>query len=247
MMAELKLKTVLVEDEGAALRRLKKFASNSKYLEVVGMAQNGTTAIQEIQSKYPDLILLDIELKDMTAFEVLEQLSSVFKGKIIFVTAFNQYAVNAFNISAIDYLLKPYNEERFQQAIKKAVQQHIDLDTSMLLEVFKKMQANPSEKLRIREGSNLHHIPIKEIVWVEADGYYCKLHKSNGDNILLRKLLREFEELLPTTRFKRINKSAIINMDFIEKERIHHSSHIYHLTGGFELKQSHKYKNRQNK
>ncbi|SHG16288.1 LytR/AlgR family response regulator transcription factor [Flagellimonas flava] len=244
MMAELKLKTVLVEDEGAALRRLKKFASNSEYLKVVGMAQNGLEAIQEIKSKSPDLILLDIELKDMTAFEVLDRLSCTFTGKIIFVTAFNKYAVNAFNISAIDYLLKPYDEHRFEQAIEKAVKQMVALDTNMLLEVFKKLNPNSPEKLQIQEGSTLHHIPIKEIIWIEADGYYCKLYKLNGKSVLLRKLLKEFEIILPKTNFKRINRSSIINTSFIEKERVHQSNHLYYLTGGFELKQSDKYMNK---
>ncbi|MEM9649830.1 MAG: LytTR family DNA-binding domain-containing protein [Bacteroidota bacterium] len=243
-MESFKLRTVLVEDEGAALRRLQKFASNSEYLNVVGMAQNGLGAMQEIKSKNPDLILLDIQLKDMTAFEVLDRLSGSFSGKIIFVTAFNTYAVNAFNVSAIDYLLKPYDEQRFQQAIEKAVKQSVVWDANMLLEIFKTLRPDNLEKLQVKEGSTLHHIPIKEIVWVQADGYYCKLHKSNGDSMLLRKLLKEFEVLLPRNTFKRINKSAIINTNFIEKERVHQNTHTYCLTGGFKLKQSDKYVNR---
>lgn len=231
-----KLKTVLVEDEGAALRRLEKIAAQNPFLEVIGTAKSGQEAIQKIKQLLPDLILLDIELKDLTAFDVLQQIQTVFSGQIVFLTAFQKYAVAAFNIAATDYLLKPYDQERFDKAILRVIQLQPQTNIHQLLAHWEKITV-PSQKINIQEGNKTWYFDPDTIVWIEAKGYYSTIHKIDNRQLLLRKTLKELAGSLPAP-FIRVNRSAIINQTYIEMESIHKAQRFYTLKGGIQVKQS---------
>lgn len=236
------VKTVLVEDEGAALRRLEKFVRDTTSLTIVGRAKSGQEAIQVINRTKPDLILLDIELKDMTAFSVLSKLNESFNGQIIFITAFNQYAVRAFEVAATDYLLKPYDEFRFHEAINRALNRNEHLNIQTLKEVLRISLSNtPTLKLEINEGTQIHYFEPKDIIWIEAQGYYSSIHRLDTTSTLLRKTLKEMEFLLPSEIFVRVNRSSIINKNYIERESRNLMQQFYFLKGGFKIKKSNKY------
>ncbi|RKE90798.1 LytR/AlgR family response regulator transcription factor [Ichthyenterobacterium magnum] len=237
-----KISTLLIEDEGAALRRLNKFATNNPFLEVINTVKTGKKAVESINNLNPELILLDIELKDMTAFDVLSNLKAPFKGQIIFTTAYNKYAVKAFNISATDYLLKPYDENRFNEAIEKAKQQQYKTDINTLLKLLHKTQTKSNEeKLILVEGTKTHYLLPNTIILIKADGYYCKIFKIEKTTMLIRKTLKEIHHILPKETFSRVNRSTIINKNYIEKEVRNITQHFFYLKGGFKIKKSTKY------
>ena len=233
-------RTILVEDEGAALRRLEKMAIQNAHLSVIEMAKSGKQAIEVINTHRPDLVLLDIELKDMTAFQVLSSLENDYRGQIIFITAFNKYAVEAFEIAATDYLLKPYDEDRFNKAIERVKEKQQYADVNRLLEIVKQTQSEPL-KIRITEGIHTHYFLADQIIWVEADGYYSNIHRSDGTTILVRKTLKEMEEVLMSDQFSRVNRSAIINRNYIEKESRNIAQQYFYLKGNIKIKKSSKY------
>lgn len=234
-----KLRTLLVEDEGAALRRLEKLAQANEHLQIVGSAKSGVEAVQKIQSLLPELVLLDIELKDMNAFQVLEQVHEQFTGQLVFITAFDKYAVEAFTIEATDYLLKPYDKLRFDEAIKRVYNKRSKTDVGKLISLLGKAYKH-ADKLEIQEGARTHYFVPQEITWIEADGYYSTIHKTDSSTVILRKTLKDFQRLLPEN-FVRVNRSSIINVDFIERKTTYISKEFFHLTGGIKIRKSAKY------
>lgn len=233
------LQTLLVEDEGAALRRLTNMAREHPNLQVVGTADSGRKAMQKIKTLRPELILLDIELKDITAFELLQEVEPIFQGQLIFITAYNTYAVQAFELAATDYLLKPFDKKRFDQAIGRAIKNRYKSDYRYLLNLLNE-QHTPPKRIAIREGAEIHYFDPIQVVWIEADGYYCKIHRQDGQQQLLRLTLKEVNTFLPE-QFLRINRSAIINTDHIAKEVNYLSRQYYYLTSGIKLRKSPRY------
>lgn len=236
-----KLKTILVEDEGAALRRMKKMADENIYLDIVSTATSGQEAILKIKEFMPNLLLLDIQLKDMTAFEMLNSLKNSFDGQIIFSTAYHKYAIEAFNIAAVDYLLKPFNQKRFDLAISKAYDRSERTNMGKLIELFQLEKNEKFNRIQINEGNNIHYFNHNHIIWIEAEGYYCKIHLDNNKSTLIRKTMKEMESLIPEKTFKRVNRSSIININQILKETKYIAQHHIFMKGGIKIKVSEKF------
>jgi two-component system LytT family response regulator len=213
-----KIRVLTVDDEAPALRRLVKMVENHSELTLMGTARNAAEAKTKILHLHPDLVLLDIELKDQSAFDILNEIKNQFKGKIIFSTAYDQYAIKAFEVQAIDYLLKPYSEERFNQAIERILEKNENSDIQKLLKIF---QTQKEENIRISEGNKNYFFHPKELLFITADGYYAHFKTQQGEK-MIRVSLKNLESSLPSS-FIRINKSTIINTDFIS-EWIHHKT-----------------------
>lgn len=202
------LRTFLVEDEPPALRQLESLVQAHPRLEWVGSASSGHQALKQIPSLSPDLLILDINLKDQDSFEVLDQLGSSLSCKILFITAYAKYAARAFRVQAIDYLLKPYDEQRFQEAIDRVMQQQgleqakqaLDTLTSSLI----------PQPIIIAEGSHQHFFSHEEILYIQAESYYATFFLNDASKKMLRVSLKELESILPP-HFFRINRSIIIN------------------------------------
>lgn len=234
-----RLRTVLVEDEGASLRRLKKMTSENEKLVEVAAASSGFEAIEVINRELPELVLLDIELKDMTAFEVLTKLTSNLRCQFIFITAYERHALSAFEVDATDYLLKPYTKDRFNKAIDRAQKNiHSLLVSDYLASIEKKKPEQ--EKIEITEGSKTYFIAQNDIIWVQADGYYSLIHKTNGSKQIIRKTLKDMLPMLPN-QFSRVNRFSIINTDNIERKITNISSEVYFMKGNFKIKKSRNY------
>ncbi len=219
-------KAIVIDDEPAARRLMKSLLnSHQDVVEVIGEAGNGRVTIAKIQELRPDVIFLDIQMPDLTGFEVIEQLDV--KPNIIFTTAYEQYAIKAFETFSIDYLLKPIKEERLEQSIAKLKQfgrlaQPFDL--SGLQEIIRQFQApQKATALPIKTGDRINLIKFENISYMEASDKYVFIYTTDGQKHLTDQSLTTLEEKLPS-QFYRIQKSYIINKDKIKEMHRHFNS-----------------------
>lgn len=216
-------RTIVIDDEPAARRLMKNLLQeHSDTIQVIAEAGNGNEAIQKIEELKPDLIFLDIQMPDLTGFEVIEKLSR--KPNIIFTTAYEQYAMKAFETFSIDYLLKPIKEERLQQSIEKVKQfgqlnQAIDIPG--LQEIIKQFRApQKATALAIKTGDRIILLRYENISYLEAQDKYVFVFTSEGQKYITDQTLTALEEKLPS-QFYRIQKSFIINREKIKEMHRH--------------------------
>jgi len=221
-----RFKAIVVDDEPAARRLMKSLLlEHQDVIEVIGEAGNGRDAIALIGELKPDVIFLDIQMPDLTGFEVIEQLAV--KPNIIFTTAYEQYAIKAFESFSIDYLLKPIKEERLEQSIAKLKQfgrltQPFDL--AGLQDIIRQFQVpQKSTALPIKTGDRINLVRFENISYMEASDKYVFIHTTDGQKLLTDQSLTTLEEKLPP-QFYRIQKSYIINKDKIREMHRHFNS-----------------------
>ncbi len=224
----MKISCLIIDDEPLARRRLLTLVEEMDDLHLLGQCKTGKEALLSIEELQPDLIFLDIQMKDMSGFDVLQKLKSGKKPMVIFVTAFDVYAVKAFDAFALDYLLKPFKKERFQQAVSRAKSQFEKETENSLDHKFQKLiayieeeksentRSNTKSKLPIKIGNTVSFIPYSEIQYILASGSYveiCTLDKKH----VLRDSLQNILEEMEYKQMLRIHRSTIINTDFLEK------------------------------
>ncbi|MGZ8550362.1 MAG: LytR/AlgR family response regulator transcription factor [Chitinophagaceae bacterium] len=213
------MKAVLVDDELSSLQnlqqKLKEFCPDVK---VAATAQKPEEAIHLIRQHKPDVIFLDIEMPRMNGFRMLDELGE-YDFDIIFTTAYNHYAVDAIRISAFDYLTKPVAIKDLQNAVER-LSKHRKFHTKDKMELLRSSLSSAKsqdEKIAVPTSDGLEFIPIKNIVHIESSSNYSKLFFSDGKNILVTKLLGEFEEILAAYHFFRVHNSHLINLTYIKK------------------------------
>jgi len=216
-------KVIVVDDEPAARRLMKHLLEEyHDVITIVAEAGNGREAIQKINELKPDLVFLDIQMPDLTGFEVLEQITH--KPNIIFTTAYEQYAIKAFESFSIDYLLKPIKEERLQQSIEKLKnfgRLNHTVDVPGLQEMIRQFQAPVrATALPIKTGDRISLLRFENIVYLEAQDKYVFVHTADGQKFLTDQSLTSLMEKLPV-QFYRIQKSYIINKDRIKEMHRH--------------------------
>ncbi len=180
---------------------------------VVGQASGVVTGAAAINEFHPDLVFLDIQMKDGTGFDLLYNLPSI-DFKVIFVTAYDKYALQAFRCSAVDYLLKPVNPELLTDAVKRAgqmIQKHFNLQMRALEENLKSVN-NQHKKIIIKTTENIHLLDMKSIISCESENSYTTIHTAGGDKILVSKTLKDYEDMLADCGFYRVHKSYLINL-----------------------------------
>lgn len=261
----MKFKTLIVDDEKESRDGIERLLSLDNDIEVLGKARNGLDAIEHIQKNRPDLLLLDIQMPNINGFEVLNSINHHENPiNVIFITAFDQYALKAFDVHAIDYLLKPFSDSRFKEAIERAKKQ-IQFDQSvrqaaqiqqLLTELQEQAQKESasgivvneskesSTRIVIKASGKIIFVHLDDVIWVEADNYYVTIH-CEGKKHLVRSTMKEIGERLPSETFLRIHKSTIINTRMI-KELIPHINGEYRVIvegEDKELKVSRSYKN----
>jgi two-component system LytT family response regulator len=219
-------KAIVIDDEPAARRLIKSLLQEHKdVVEVIGEAGNGRDAIAIIEELKPDVIFLDIQMPDLTGFEVIERLE--IKPNIIFTTAYEQYAIKAFETFSIDYLLKPIKEERLEQSIDKLKQfgrLSKPIDLAGLQEIIRQFQApQKTIALPIKTGDRINLIRFESISYMEASDKYVFIYTLDGQKHLTDQSLTTLEEKLPA-QFYRIQKSYIINKDKIKEMHRHFNS-----------------------
>ena len=209
-----KIKTIIVEDEYLARDLLKRYLSNHDDLIVIDECENGFQAVKSINELKPDLIFLDIQLPKINGFEVLELLD--YKPQIIFTTAYDEYAVKAFELNAIDYLLKPFSKERFDGAIKKTITQighHAPTLANLKNQVAKEKVL---DKIVVKSNNNVFVIPLNEVTYIESEDDYVMVHSAKGKHLQYQ-TMSYYEEHLDAAIFIRIHRSFIVNIHYITK------------------------------
>ncbi len=232
-----KIKTVLIDDEKLARDIVKNYISDFDEIEIVGEAGNGYEAVKLINEKNPDLIFLDIQMPKINGFEMLELIDD--PPSIIFTTAFDQYALKAFEVNAVDYLLKPFSEERFEEALRKAMKQLSKSDTqnhkiaNLISHVDQ--QREILSRIVVKQNNKINIIPTDKIIYLEAQDDYVNIKTSNGD-FLKQKTMKYFENHLDQNDFVRIHRSYIVKIEEIKMiELLEKESYVAVIKNGDKL------------
>jgi len=246
-----KIKTLIVDDEPLARRNLRLLLEKDPQIEVLDESCNGREAVKAINTLSPDLIFLDIQMPEMDGFDVLARVGPEHIQAIIFVTAFDQYALKAFDVHALDYLLKPFDDERFAHALRRAKSQiearEINRISKKLLALLEEResertgsihQKNYLTRLMIKLSGRVVLLKVEEIDFIEADGNYAKLHVGRKAH-LLREKMHDLEGQLNPAKFVRIHRSIIVNLDRIKEMHSHfNGDYIVVLEDGRQLRLS---------
>jgi two-component system LytT family response regulator len=228
MMPE--ITTLIVDDEPAARRGLRGLLSKEPGISVIGEARHGREALDKILQLRPNLVFLDIQMPEMNGFDVIEALGESFMPAIVFVTAYDEWAVRAFEVQALDYILKPFEDERLQGVLRR-VKAHFA--TSEPTDFMHKMQALLADRMHgprfltrllVRESGTVHFIPLEEVDWIEAADYYARVHFGKRTQ-LVRYSMNDLEKQLDPQQFVRVHRSAIVNASRVKEIRVAHQNH----------------------
>jgi len=245
-----RIRAVIADDEPLARERIRTLLASFPEVSVVGEARDGNEAAASVSELRPELLFLDVQMPECDGFSVLEKLPPEATPAVIFVTAYDAFALRAFEVHAVDYLLKPFTRARFTEAmahvLKKLAQPArggIEPDVLALLETVR-AERRTKERVAIRTGEAVYFVRIADIEWLEAAGNYVKIH-AGGQEHLLRDTLRNFEERLDPDRFLRVHRSAIVNVDSIQRlEPWFHGEYAVVLRDGTKLMSSRTYSER---
>jgi len=207
-----RITAVIVDDEELARAILREYLAGHPEVEIVAECSNGFEAVKAVAELAPDLLFLDIQMPKLNGFEVLELIG---KGPaVVFVTAYDQYALRAFEVHAVDYLLKPFTPERLSEALERTRLRMERNEASPVPELVKQTRAanKPIERVLVKDGSRVHVIPVEKIDYIEAQDDYVGI-KAGGKEHLKQDTMAELESLLPPERFIRIHRSYILNID----------------------------------
>ena len=251
-MTELKLRALIAEDELAARQALEELLKNDNEIDVCALCGDGKEATEQIIRLKPDLVFLDIQMPEMNGFEVLEAIRDENLPLFIFVTAYDEYAIKAFEKSAIDYLLKPFSDSRFYQSLEKAKKAviskkfHTQVDqVAGLLQVLQAApSANPAsfiKRFTIKSNGTISFIPLEQVYYIESEGNFVKLYTEVNFKIASY-TFKSLSEILNPLQFLRIHKSFMVNIDHIERlEACSHGDYMVYLTNKACLRMSRNY------
>jgi two-component system LytT family response regulator len=241
------IRTLIVDDEPMARASIRVLLGGDPEIEIVGECGSGVDAVTAIAAQAPELVFLDVQMPRMNGFEVLEAVGDNRPFAVVFVTAYDSYAVAAFDVQALDYVLKPFDDQRFQRAVERAKgrirRARVDHLASELVQIVAgnppvESPAAPIERFAIRDGTRTVFVPLSEIDWIEAADYYVQLH-AGARSYLHREPLRDLEARLDPRRFVRIHRSAIVALDrVVELRPSAHGDHCVRLRDGTELRLS---------
>ena len=248
----MKIRTLIADDEPLARERLRKLLEEEAELEVIGECSNGREAVTAIKKDQPDLVFLDVQMPELDGFGVLAKLAGEKLPAVIFVTAHDKFALQAFEVHALDYLLKPFDRQRFQKALRRALD-HIKRDQagelkerlSSLLGDLKSDAKYPA-RMAVKSSGRVIFLKIEDIDWIEAADNYVSLH-IGAESHLHRETMSALEERLPPNKFLRISRSTIVNVDRIkELQPLFHGEYSVILRNGTRLTLSRSYRDKLN-
>ena len=261
------LRTLIVDDESLARRGLLHRLKSMADIEVVGEAQNGREALQQIEDLNPDLVFLDIQMPGLGGFDVVRKLDPETMPIVLFLTAYDEYAVQAFEVNALDYILKPIDEDRLTQVLNKVrrrleqkrAQKHKHLLLKLVSNLSGKsfssfaevednepgnLVAKEPSRLSIRDGGHTTWVDQKDIEWIDAAGDYMCVH-ANGTTHIMRKTMKELERELDDNILQRIHRSTIVNIKHVTEMESHiNGEYFLTLQSGHRVKLSRTYKNK---
>lgn len=203
-----KFKALVIDDEQLARKAIISLLKDYPAIEVAGEADGAKQAVALIEKYQPDLLFLDIQMPGKTGFDLLNELS--YQGKVIFITAYDEYALRAFEINALDYLMKPISPDRFKKAIDRLSEEGDSFAPPL------KQDLRYDDRLFLLMGKHMVFLKISSIVYIQAEGDYTQITTADGRKGLILKSMKEWNERLPESHFCRIHRSHIINLDFVD-------------------------------
>ena len=225
------IRVLVIDDEILARERIIDLLAHEPGVEVIGTADNGVAAIEAIRTKAPDLVFLDVQMPGKTGLEVVREIGADKMPATIFVTAFDQYALRAFDLAALDYLVKPFDDERFEQAFRRARQmtelREMGKLREQLLAVLQHGSPEPAasrattdssgylERIAVEMRGKVRVVPVEQIDYITADGPYAELHTGDKTH-LIRETMNTLEERLDPRHFVRIHRSAIVRLQLVD-------------------------------
>lgn len=224
------IRALIVDDEPLARERLRELLDDVPSVTVVGEAEDGHEAAAAINEQAPDLVFLDVQMPGLSGIDVIEEVGQEHMPVTVFVTAYDEYAIKAFDLAAVDYLLKPFDDERFEEALRRARERIADRDASAvsdrLLQLLQERDPSLLEQEESREESYLERIavqgrgkarivPVEDITHITADGSYAELHVDD-DTYVIRERMKTLDARLDPAEFVRVHRSAIVRLDEIE-------------------------------
>jgi two-component system, LytTR family, response regulator len=245
------LRTLIVDDEPLARGRLRQLLQDEADIEIIGECEDGVTALETIRRERPDLVFLDVQMPELDGFGLLQELGQEFMPAIIFVTAHDQFALRAFEVHALDYLLKPFDAERLQRALTRARgwlerrgSEDLGTKLSALLTDLRGPTGKLQDRLAVKSSGRVVLLKHEEIDWIEAADNYVNLHVGKESH-LLRETMNNLEQRLPPERFLRISRSTIVNLDRVrELQPMFHGEYAVILRDGVRLSLSRGYRDR---
>jgi two-component system, LytTR family, response regulator len=244
-----KIRTLIVDDESLARDRLRQLLQNDPEIELVGECGDGREALEFIQREQPELLFLDVQMPELDGFGVLAEMVGR-PPVVVFVTAHDKFALRAFEVHAVDYLLKPFDRERFQTALRRAIQQVRQTDDRAMQERHQALLAElrpapkPPERLAVKSSGHIIFLKLTDIDWVGAAHNYVELHVGKESH-LLRETLNTIEGRLPQDKFVRISRSAIVNIERIkELHPLFHGEYAVLLQNGTRVTLSRRYRDK---
>ena len=246
-----KITALIVDDEPLARKFIRRMLENDRSIEIVGECGNGKEAVAAVLEKKPDLVFLDIQMPEMDGFTMIETLGIENLPTVVFVTAYEQYAIRAFEIHALDYLLKPFDQARFEKAMKHvrekfADQRQNETEQKQIAALLENVKQKPRflDRLVIKADGRIIFLKTEDIDWIQADDKYVHLHAGNKSH-LVRQTLGAMEAQLDTQKFIRVHRSAIVNIGRIkELQPMFTGEHTIILENGTKLTLSRSYKNK---
>jgi len=246
----MKVRTLIVDDEALARERLSQLLAQRPEIEMVGECADGRAAVEAIWKQSPELIFLDIHMPELDGFGVLEAISTESMPVIVFVTAHDQYALRAFEVHAVDYLLKPFDRKRFETALEHALKRvKLRVDParsegqSAILSQFHP-PGKPLERLAVKSDGRFTFVKVADINYVQAAHNYVELHEDKQAH-LLRETISAIETRLPADKFVRISRSVIVNIGRIKELRpLFYGEYTVTLQNGTKLTWSRRYRNK---
>ncbi|CAN5491102.1 LytTR family DNA-binding domain-containing protein [soil metagenome] len=226
------MKAIIIDDEPLARSIVKEYLQQHPEIELLQECNDGFEGVKAINQHQPDLIFLDIQMPKINGFELLELIDN--PPQVIFTTAFEEYAIKAFETHAVDYLLKPFSKDRFDKALQKLAQQQQKTHTEKTKEILEHVSKSPSQSNRVvlKDGGKIKIIPVTQIQYLEAADDYVKVHTAEGA-FLKKKTMQFFEDSLAAFHFVRVHRSYIINTQLITRIDAHEKdNHLVLLSSG---------------
>ncbi len=242
------IRTILVDDEEHALNRLNYMLKEQAKIEVVASCKNGIEAIEEINKLKPDLVFLDIEMPEVNGFDVLSNIETETPPIIIFVTAYSEYAVKAFEVNAVDYIHKPFDKERLEMAITKAdlliMNYNAEAVQRKIEQILKTKNSfeESIDRFVLKSGGSIYIVKTNDVLWIEAAGNYINII-TDKKKYLLRSTLASVKRKLDQYKFYQIHRSTIVNLDYVERiEEASYGDYLVVMCNEEKLKMSRNYK-----
>ena len=248
--ADRKIQALIVDDERLARKRIRSLLKNERDVEVVGECADGAEALAAIRKQSPDLVFLDVQMPEMDGFQVLQEVGADRMPAVVFVTAYDKYALRAFEVHALDYLLKPFDEDRFGEALRRAKEQVLGGSNGelhdRLIALIEHLRSGERyvDRLLVKASGRVLFLKTEDIDWIEAAGNYVRLHVGRESH-LLRETMNTIETRLDPAHFLRIHRSTIVNLDRIKEMQPWFSGeYVVLLKDGTELRLSRGYRDK---